>query len=246
MTKGAAAAIALAAILTGCVTVAEFRVLQREVEELKRGPAQAGARPDARLAELGAQVSELREEVAELRGEVEEARHQAEQARADAARNAAAAGATGSGGPAAVASSSGAAPAALTAELQSYEDGHRLYRAGDYSGAIDRFQGFLDTYPSSDYADNALFWQGECHFKLGELERAIITFDDVVKRYPEGNKVPDALYRQGIALLEIGARTGQESSYRSAARQTFQRLVNEHADSERVVEARRQLEKLGQ
>jgi len=74
----------------------------------------------------------------------------------------------------------------------------------------------------------------------------VLAFDDVVKNYPEGNKVPDALYRQGVALLEIGNSKGQQSTYQPAARQIFERIVNDHPNSERVPEARRQLEKLGQ
>ena len=73
----------------------------------------------------------------------------------------------------------------------------------------------------------------------------MLAFDDVVKRYPDGNKVPDALYRQGVALLEIGKSTGREDAYRPAARQIFEDLVRDHPDSERVAEARTQLEKLG-
>jgi tol-pal system protein YbgF len=138
------------------------------------------------------------------------------------------------------------APLALTDEVKSYEEAFRLYRNDEYPAAIDRFKAFLQTYPSSDYADNALFWLGECHFKIGEHEQAVLAFDDVAKRYPEGNKVPDALYRQGIALLEIGKQTDQEATYRGAARQIFERLINNYPDSDRVPEARRQLEKLGQ
>ncbi len=48
-----------------------------------------------------------------------------------------------------------------------------------------------------------------------------------------------------MALLEIGKSTGDEAKYRPAAQQIFERLVTRHPDSERVPEARRQLEKLG-
>ena len=130
-------------------------------------------------------------------------------------------------------------------EIRDYEDAFRLYRAGDYRRAIDQFEAFLQTHPSSDYADNALFWLGECHFKLGDHERAVLVFEDVVKRYPNGNKVPDALYRQGRALLEIGTRSQQSAAYAPAARQVFQRIVVEHPESDRVLEAKRELERLG-
>ena len=239
------------ALLCGCVTVPEFRALEREVANLQAGQGSGGGGPlpDSRLAELGSEVAELRDEVARLRGAIEETRNLAEEAMARAevaqAGRAQAAPAPLPMGGGAVAGDE-EAPRALTDEVKSYEEAFRLYRNDEYEAAIDRFKAFLHSYPSSDYADNALFWLGECHFKIGEHEQAVLAFDDVAKRYPEGNKVPDALYRQGIALLEIGRQTDQEATYRGAARQIFERLVSDYPDSDRVPEARRQLEKLGQ
>jgi tol-pal system protein YbgF len=128
-------------------------------------------------------------------------------------------------------------------EIRAYEDAFRRYRAADYAGAIDHFQVFLQLHPSSEYADNALFWMGESYFKLSDYEQAAVAFDKVVKRFPNGNKVPDALYRQAVSLLEIGTRTKQQKTYTPAACQIFRRIADEYPQSERVPEARRQLEK---
>ncbi|MFQ5697947.1 MAG: tol-pal system protein YbgF [Myxococcota bacterium] len=237
--------VALGAVaLSGCVTASEFQQLEREVALLKQQASSqaSGAAPtDTRLADLGAQVGDLEREVASLRGEVEEAKRMAEQAAA-AHKNAPQSGA----GTAPVASPSPPVPpSGAAAEVADYEAAFRLYRAADYRAAIDRFEAFLQNHPSSDYADNALFWVGECWFKLGDFEQAVLKFDEVGRKYPDGNKVPDARYRQGIALLEIGKRTHQEATYNPAAREIFEKLIEEHPDSERVPEARRQLEKLG-
>jgi tol-pal system protein YbgF len=138
------------------------------------------------------------------------------------------------------------APAtSLSEELQIYEEGFRYYRSGSYDKAVERFRTFLQQYPQSEYADNALFWLGECYLKQGDQERAILAFEDVTKRYPKGNKVADALYRQGVALLEMGKQTGQEDAYRPAAKDVFERILRDYPDSERVPEARRQLERIG-
>ncbi|HTO54675.1 MAG TPA: tol-pal system protein YbgF [Myxococcota bacterium] len=132
---------------------------------------------------------------------------------------------------------------ASSEEVRDYENAFGLYRAGKYADAIDRFQAFLQTHPSSEFADNALFWMGESYFKLNDFEQAAVAFDRVVKRFPKGNKVPDALYRQGVSLQEIGNRTGQQSTYGPAACQIFKRIADDYPSSERVAEARRQLEK---
>lgn len=207
-------------------------------------------------------MSDLREQVAQLRGQVDEARHAADQAlgEAEAVRRAPAAPSPPAqprpselqtpaptpgpgGGAGAGASIDEEVPSGGGKEVEDYEAAFRLYRAGDYKAAIDKFQAFIQAHPRSDYADNALFWMGESYFKLNDFEQAAVAFDRVVKRFPKGNKVPDALYRQGVSLQEIGQRTGQQSTYGPAACQIFRRITDEYPNSERVAEARRQLEK---
>ena len=231
----------------------------------------SGAPSGSRLADLDAEVSSLRDQVNRLQGDVESLQHELEQLRAQKgagnpgppvaselpatapAGAAAAAGATaaapgpaGAPAPPATAPAPAPPPTATTAtseEVRDYETAFGLYRAGKYADAIDRFQAFLQTHPSSEFADNALFWMGESYFKLNDFEQAAVAFDRVVKRFPKGNKVPDALYRQGVSLQEIGMRTGQQSTYGPAACQIFRRITDEYPNSERVAEARRQLEK---
>jgi tol-pal system protein YbgF len=228
----------LAALLAvGCVTVPEFRALQRDVADLRAGRSSGAPAREDRVAELGSQVEELQAEVGRLRGEIEELRH-AKPAPTGAA-------AARPADDVAVAPEGGAAAGPEgSAELRQYEEAFGRFRENDYKGAIDRFRAFLQNHPSSDYADNALFWLGESYFRVGDYEQAVLTFEDVAKKYPGGNKVPDALYRQGLALLELGRRDGQADTYGPAARQVFQRIVDEYPQSERVAEARQQLEKL--
>ena len=246
-------------LLCACVTVPEFQSLRRDVETLKRGGASAPAAADSwadkpapagdRLAEQGAEIDELQAEVARLRGEIETLRRQLEQSPVSAPPATGAAPGPGSDVAAVPAPPNGVdepapgAGAAPAEEVRDYEEAFRRYRAADYPGAIDRFQVFLQTHPSSAYADNALFWMGESYFKMNDYEQAAVAFDKVVKRFPDGNKVPDALYRQGVSLLEIGARTKQQKTYTPAACQIFRRIADEFPNSDRVPEARRQLEK---
>jgi len=255
--------------LSGCVTVPEFQVLRRRVDSLEKGgpsgsaddwtgkPAAGGAPlSSSRLADLDAEVTSLRDEVARLKGEVETLKKDLERLRPAGNPGAAAAPTEGAGAPAAGGAAAAVAapnpvtespaPGGTTAsgeEVKDYETAFGLYRAGKYADAIDRFQAFLQTHPSSEFADNALFWMGESYFKLNDFEQAAVAFDRVVKRFPKGNKVPDALYRQGVSLQEIGNRTGQQSTYAPAACSIFKRIADEFPSSERVAEARRQLEK---
>jgi tol-pal system protein YbgF len=247
-------------LLAGCVTPTQFYALQHDVEALqgKGGGSDSGSR----VAELSQELEALREQLAELRGQLEETRHLAEQALGEAEairRTPAAAGESTPGagaGPGRAGELAAVAPPATgeideevpsggaDREVQDYEAAFRLYRSGDYSAAVERFQAFVQAHPQSDYADNALFWMGECHQKLGDFVLAAVTFERVHKEFPNGNKVPDALYRQAIALIEIGRQKGERVEYESAAREVLQRIIDEHPRSERVDEARTQLQKL--
>jgi tol-pal system protein YbgF len=251
-------AIALVACFasTGCVTVAEHRKLEHEVLQLKQQGA-GGAGPE-RIAELGAQLDQLSQQVASLEGRVEVAEHDAAQAREDAqrVREQAARGAlpapdaaapprsaeSNAAPPAAGAPPAGEPPAEAGTspeEVQAYRNARAAWQSGDLGACIDRFRAFLQTYPSSPYADDAAYWMADCHFRQGDYKTALLRFDDVVARYPQGDKSADALYRQGETLLKLGP------AYTKAASKAFERVIDEYPNSPRAAEARKQLKLLG-
>jgi len=242
----AALAILLAAtaVSSGCVSVAEFRKVQRQVVDLQR--ANASDKSPTRVADLSAEIQGLRGEMQDLVGRLEVSEHRAEEALAEAraARAASAPPPIGpdgvpaaSGGGGDVPGGTGAATAA--GEIEDYRAAYDAWRDGEPEVCIDRFRNFLQTYPASEYADDAAFWLADCYFKQGDYKTAVLRYDDVVTRYPEGNKAADALYRQGEALLRLGP------GYGKAAGKAFERVLKEYPDSGRAVEAKRQLDLLG-
>jgi tol-pal system protein YbgF len=237
----------------GCVTVAEFRKLEREVLTLKQRDTQLGAGRE-HLADFGVQLDAIQAQLAELEGRLEVVEHQsslavqeARSARREAGEalvretgeesEASQQAPTEKGEPAAEGSSSEAGNSAQ--EVSEYRAAYATWREGDSQQCIDRFRSFLQTYPSSSYADDAAFWMADCYFKQGDFKTAILRFDDVVTRYPAGNKASEALYRQGEALLRLGP------GYGKAAGKAFERVVHEYPESPRAAEAKRQLELLG-
>ena len=158
-------------------------------------------------------------------------------ARADAAAAASAvpAGSDAQGDPPAGAKLDGA----NAKELEEYRFARSAWSDGDPDACIDRFRNFLQTYPSSNYAENASYWMADCYFKRGDYKTAVLRFDDVVARYPSGKRAPDALYRQGEALLRLGP------GYGKAAGKAFERVIQEYPESARAEEARKQLDVLG-
>ncbi|MBW2314382.1 MAG: tetratricopeptide repeat protein [Deltaproteobacteria bacterium] len=126
-----------------------------------------------------------------------------------------------------------------TGVIEAYRSAYAAWRNDDTEACIDQFRQFLQTNASSPFADDAAFWMADCYFKQGDYKTAILRFDDVVSKYPSGNKAADALYRQGEALLRLGP------GYSRAAGKAFDRVLREYPESDRAVEARRQLEILG-
>jgi len=247
MNRGYAALVLALPLLTGCVTVAEFRKVQRDVIDLKRNQVQGGGgAPTERLADLAVRLDALEQEGEQLRGRLEVAEHRASEAlrEARAARQEGANGAVESGaaapGEGAEAGSEVAAGgnAALSEELAAYKAARSLWSSSEWEACVDRLGEFLQTHPSSVYADDAAYWRADCYFQQGNYKKAILRFDDVVTRYPNGNKAADALYREGEALLRLGP------AYSTAARKAFERVLSEYPDSDRAAEAKQQLELL--
>ncbi len=241
------AALLLLPWLAGCVTVAEFRKLEYEVNKLKRSGG--GGNGGTQVADLAAEIDSLRDSIARLEGRLEVSEHQSQAAlsEAQAARlDAASPGAPAVGaepaldtGMPAAPGEANAAPQSTSTELRAYRDAYNTWRTDDYGTCIDRFREFLQTYPSSEYADDASFWMADCYFKQGDYKTAILRFDDVAHRYPGSEKAPDALYRQGEALLRMGP------SYEAAAREAFKRVINEYPNSPRAEQAEKQLDMIG-
>lgn len=109
------------------------------------------------------------------------------------------------------------------------------YSKGNYDLAIDEFRRYVETYPSSEMADNAQFWIGECYYGKKKFEEAIVEFDKVSLTFPKGDKVPAARFKKGMALLDLGQI--------EAARAEFTAIIRLYKTSNEAVLAKQQLEK---
>jgi len=226
-----------ALLAIGCATPAEMRKLSNRVTDLERSRGGSDA-SRGRLADLGAQVEALQLGVDGLNGRlevmerrVEEALEEARTARSEAHSGGAAAPVPGGAGQGAAGGG-----AVVSEEVQSYRAAYAMWREGNAGACIDQFGDFLQTYPASEYADDATYWLGDCYFKQGNFSAAVLRFDDVARQYPEGNKAADALYRQGEALLRMGHGT--------AAGNAFEKVIRDYPESARAPEAKRQLDLL--
>lgn len=190
------------------------------------------------------QVEALRAEVARLRGSLDELNHRQEQADrrqkevlADFDQRIKTAHALASRPlpaalPAPVAAAAVAPAAAVPpvvaaedpeAETRAYEAALNLFKAADYAGAVNAFNGFIASYPASALAGNACYWLGLTYFAMGDHKSAVITQRRLLRDYPQHAKVPDALLNMARAHIQLGET--------EAARQELEQVIAQYPNS---------------
>lgn len=80
------------------------------------------------------------------------------------------------------------------------------YSRGNYDLAISEFRQYVETYPSSELADNAQYWIGEILYAQKKLPEAAAEFDRVSAVNPKGDKAVAALYKKALVLIEMGQK----------------------------------------
>jgi tol-pal system protein YbgF len=78
------------------------------------------------------------------------------------------------------------------------------YSRGNYDLAISEFRQYVETYPTSEMADNAQYWIGEALYAKKKFPEAISEFDKVIALFAKGDKVPAARFKKGMILNEMG------------------------------------------
>jgi len=91
-------------------------------------------------------------------------------------------------------------------EESGYRDAYSTYEAKQYILARAKFEKLLELFPRGQFADNARYWIGECHYGLKDYERAILNFNEVIEKYPQSVKVPNAYLKLGLSFLEMGKK----------------------------------------
>jgi tol-pal system protein YbgF len=108
-----------------------------------------------------------------------------------------------------------------------------LYSANNFAAAIESFEAFLKLNPQSDYAANALYWIGECHYTLSDLPKARDAFFKVAGNHPNSPKAPDSLLKLGYTL------TAMKEKEKALA--VYDRLIKSYPSSPAAVKARERM-----
>jgi tol-pal system protein YbgF len=80
------------------------------------------------------------------------------------------------------------------------------YYRGNYDLAISEFKQYVDTFPTSELADNAQYWIGEILYAQKKLPEAVSEWEKVATLSPQGDKTRVALYKRSLVLLDMGKK----------------------------------------
>jgi tol-pal system protein YbgF len=241
---------ALAIILGGCVTQADFDRVKRDQQEVRAQIADMQVSLDA----LSRRVDTMRASADERRGTRQsDDKLRALEQRLAAMETAAAAltpvptlvgDPPPSPTPPTRVGGSEAAQLTMQRDLQSssspesYRRALELYRDGQSEQAIEAFRDFVRTNPKSALADNAQYWVGEAYFAQSDYNRSIIELNEVLLKYPQGDQVPGAL----LALASAFASSGDKID----AKLVLQKLISDHPESPEARIARQQLQAIAE
>jgi tol-pal system protein YbgF len=107
---------------------------------------------------------------------------------------------------------------------RAYDAALSLVNAKRFDQALDALAAFLVKWPDHPYADNAMYWRGECYFARGDFVHAAEQFEGVLTRFPVSEKAPDALLKLGLSHDKLG--------HAAKARECFDRLARQYPESD--------------
>jgi tol-pal system protein YbgF len=119
----------------------------------------------------------------------------------------------------------------------SYDAALEDYKARKFETAISGFKEVLTVAPTSDYADNAQYWIGECYDSMGNYDQALAAFAKVYA-FTKSNKLADAHVKTALILQKTGKK--------DQAREEFRTVVSGFPGTNAASIAQAQLGKLGQ
>lgn len=110
--------------------------------------------------------------------------------------------------------------------------------AGDYKGALEDCNYYLDYFKNSIYYPRISYQKGKLLYNLGEYEKSIIALSDFCHQYENNELYPYALFYIGESLYE---------GYRyNDALEIYDRVVTEFPDFEKVSAAKYKMESISQ
>lgn len=95
---------------------------------------------------------------------------------------------------------------------------------------VDKYREFVHMYPSSKYADDALYWIGVLYRDMGNFDLALDFWHKLLKDFPQSEWADDALYWCGV-LQRIKAEKGNSRQEWEKAIKYFDKIAKDFPKS---------------
>lgn len=87
------------------------------------------------------------------------------------------------------------------------------YSRGNYDLALSEFKQYVETFPSSELADNAQYWIAEILLAQKKTNEALMELEKVAQINAQGDKTSLALFKRASLLLELGRKDEAVAQY---------------------------------
>jgi tol-pal system protein YbgF len=125
------------------------------------------------------------------------------------------------GEPGAATPPTGAAPPpANVSPTQMWDRVYAVYTAGQFDLAVEGFQSYIRTFPTSPQADDAQLYIGHSLYSAGKYAEAVTALQKVISGYPQSDSVPAAYYKLGL--------TYEAMKQFEPARRAFETVIKSH------------------
>jgi tol-pal system protein YbgF len=220
---------------------------QAAIDELKKNQQALEQRYTQSLTDMLGKIDALNQQISRLQGQLEVANHNidmTQQRQKDLyADTDGRLRKLESGAPAATAADaaqpvSGTAPeaAASASESKDFDAANALLQASKFKESFDAYQKFLQAYPASTHAADAMYGLGFSQFSLKNYKAAIATQQKLLKQYPDSAKAPEASFNIANSQIQLADIDG--------AKKTLRDLISQYPKSDVIPRAQSRLKVL--
>lgn len=178
---------------------------RRAILELRTQIKQLNDQNQQARLQLADQMDLLHQEIASLRGRIEEL-----------SQRASSGGGNGDNAPKTPQTGD-------PQEQAAYEAAADQYRNGRYKEAASGFSTFLQSYPDSSLAGDAMFYLGSSQYASKDFKNSIQTMQSLVKNRPDDPRAPDALLVVAADQIELNDMKGAKAS--------LQRIIKDYPNT---------------
>lgn len=125
-----------------------------------------------------------------------------------------------------------------------YERGLRNFENKKWDKAIEDFSMVTLNNPGGEFADDAQFYLGECHFNKKEYLLAISEYQQLVERYSYSPLVEDAMYKIAVSYFELSPKYQLDQSYTEQGLSYLQDFIDTFPNSKYRKDAEEKIQQL--